>query len=657
MTTAAATDHAERPQPTRGHPTHNWHSPALDGVRAVAVLMVVLFHARVPGLDWGFLGVDLFFVLSGFLITDGLLRAHLGGTGASLVTFWARRIRRLLPASALVIAAVLIWASTVAPAYRRETLGGDAWWTALYLGNWRFIETSSYFDQQAVPSPLLHMWSLGVEEQFYLVWPLAVAGVWAAVGRRNPRLARATLLVVTAAVAAVSAAMLLRYGRWHLYDRAYMGTDTKVFEPMAGALLAVAVAQDRGATWARRAAPPLGWVAVVALALLTPWLAGPKGASTLYYHGGALAFVGLCAVLVTTLALARVPLLSSALSWAAPVYLGRISYGIYLWHWPVTLILADEGSRSPVRTATILTSSTLLASISYHLVEKPLRARRLGPRWRPGRVLLAGLATTAGLALAASVVGGTPTSSAVNSVVTLPGSRGAEATLVLGDSVPHRLLPELSDAAERRGLTLFSATAGGCSPLGVVNKVSPSDKRGGPCQDDLPDRVGEALVAHRPGTVIWWSRYETADSIHQGRLLTPEQPEFWAAQQRQLQLRVSQLTQGGATLVFVATDRPGVGISSRCTPQTCNPFLRRMVEEDHYRARWNGILRATAAASTRVRVVDIDDVYCRDDATPCDDRNGTGVTVRSDGTHFSDPQMRVKVADAVIDRALASRRD
>lgn len=619
--------------------------------------MVVLFHARVPGLDWGFLGVDLFFVLSGFLITDGLVRAHLGGTGAALTAFWARRVRRLLPASALVIAAVLVWAMTVAPAYRRESLGADAWWTALYLGNWRFIETSSYFDQQAVPSPLLHMWSLGVEEQFYLVWPLVVAGVWAAVGKRSPRLARVALVVVTALVAAASAALLLRYGRWHLYDRAYMGTDTKVFEPMAGALLALCVVQGRGATWARRAAPALGWAAVALLALLTPWLAGPKGATAVYYQGGAVAFVGLAAVLVAALAIGQVPLLSPALSWATPVYLGRISYGIYLWHWPVTLVLVDQGTWSPARSAAILTCSILLASISYHLVEKPVRTGRLTSRRGPARVMLTGLGATAALALAASVLGGTPTSSAVNSLVALPGSRGAQTTLVLGDSVPHRLLPELSDAAERRGLTLFSSTAGGCSPLGVVNKVSPSDQRGRRCQGALPARISDGVAAHHPGTIIWWSRYETADSIHQGRLLTPEQPEFWTAQRRQLQLRIGQLTQNGATLVFVATDRPGVGMSSRCTPQSCNPFLRRMVDEDHYRERWNEILRSAAAGNPRVRVVEIDDVYCHDGTTPCDDRNGSGVTVRSDGTHFSDPQMRVTVADAVIDRALAARRD
>lgn len=147
---------------------HGNRFDALDGLRTIAVGLVVLFHVSAPRMAAGFLGVDMFFVLSGFLITSGLI-AQVERTGRiSLGDFWSRRIKRLMPAALLVVCVVLVWAGNFALVHRRDNLSLDAWYTIFYLANWRFIGSASYFENDGTVSPLLHMWSLAVEEQFYI---------------------------------------------------------------------------------------------------------------------------------------------------------------------------------------------------------------------------------------------------------------------------------------------------------------------------------------------------------------------------------------------------------------------------------------------------------------------------------------------------------
>ncbi|HLZ37365.1 MAG TPA: acyltransferase, partial [Mycobacteriales bacterium] len=196
---------------------------ALDGVRGLAVLAVLFFHAGMPWAHGGFLGVDTFFVLSGYLITVLLLREWRETGGVSLRRFWARRARRLLPALLLVLAALAAYAATL-PTEVRPRLRGDALATLGYVANWRFIFSGqSYFDQFSQPSPLRHMWSLAIEEQFYLVWPLVVfACLRLGRGRRR-------ILVGVAAAGVVVSTLVMAA----LYDstdpsRAYYGTDSRM---------------------------------------------------------------------------------------------------------------------------------------------------------------------------------------------------------------------------------------------------------------------------------------------------------------------------------------------------------------------------------------------------------------------------------------------
>ena len=224
------------------------HVRALDGMRAIAVLLVIAFHVRLPGFRAGFVGVDIFFVLSGFLITS-LLLEEIRRTGrVSLSAFWARRARRLLPALVLVLLTVGVVTALTATYTERASMRGDLLATTGYVANWHFVQTSTYFADIGVDSPLEHTWSLAIEEQFYLLWPLLVFGV-AAVGLR-PRTAVGVLAVLGVGVSVGLLAILWAPGH---VERAYMGTDARLFEPLLGAAGAALVASPWGRARLERA--------------------------------------------------------------------------------------------------------------------------------------------------------------------------------------------------------------------------------------------------------------------------------------------------------------------------------------------------------------------------------------------------------------------
>ena len=218
------------------HTAKSSHNDALDGLRLIAVLAVMAFHFGLPHAAAGFLGVDVFFVLSGYLITS-LLLTQLEGGHVKVLDFWARRMRRLIPALLVLIGVVVAWGAVMAPSFSRDGLRSDVTATLFYVANWHFISTSTYFANDGVASPLQHMWSLAVEEQFYLVWPLLLLVTGLIV--RQPR---RRLIAVGALAGAGVVASAIRLGfLWGSagQDRAYLGTDSRIFEPLTGALLAV----------------------------------------------------------------------------------------------------------------------------------------------------------------------------------------------------------------------------------------------------------------------------------------------------------------------------------------------------------------------------------------------------------------------------------
>ncbi|GGP13297.1 acyltransferase [Nonomuraea glycinis] len=380
------------------------HLAALDGLRGVAILGVLLFHTG--HLSGGFLGVDLFFALSGYLITDLLLR-EIAVTGAvSLVAFWGRRIRRLLPALVIMLVVVTLLVRLVGPPDLVRTTLSDGPWVQVNLINWHLLaESAGYWDRFGADRVFGHLWSIAVEEQFYLVWPVLVL----VVARWGRRVAGRVALVAIL-VSAVSLILMVTLADPADPTRVYTGTDTRAFSLLLGAAIATRPIRDALARtvgtrpvhdglartvggWAGGAA---GLVVVgmgVAWALVdgvdSAWLF--TGGLFLHSLAGAL-LVGLCVQAPHT-AVAR------ALAWQPLRRLGLISYSVYLWHWPILVLLSPErtGLDGWARSLAVYAASIGLATLSKWLVEDPIRFRA---RWARGRGgLVAFVAVMAGLAV------------------------------------------------------------------------------------------------------------------------------------------------------------------------------------------------------------------------------------------------------------------
>lgn len=360
------------------------YRPALDGLRSVAVYLVLVFHAGWSVFESGFVGVDLFFVLSGFLVTNVLLDDVDQHGRVRLWRFYARRMRRLLPASAVVIVVTAFVAVAVAAVTERLDLIADARAAALYVANWHFIaEATDYFAADDVASPYLHFWSLAIEEQFYLVFPIVLMGLVALDRRRTGAL----LGGVMALTALGAAAQLVWAGRDEV--RAYYGTDARVYQLLLGVLIALVMRRAASTTGRERGialgTTEVGLVFLVVVATpivdVAPWARG------------FLAALASCLVLVGLERRRRGPA-HWLLARPTMVRLGRISYGTYLWHWPVIYALTRLLDLSPpVLTAVAAVTATALAALSALVVEDPLRrSPRLDPR--PRAVVATGLAVS-----------------------------------------------------------------------------------------------------------------------------------------------------------------------------------------------------------------------------------------------------------------------
>lgn len=645
----------------RDQPERRSVIPALDGLRAVAVALVLAGHGGIPGVGGGFIGVDIFFVLSGFLITS-LLLDELGRTGRiDLAGFWIRRARRLLPALVLMVLTVAA-ARELFPHQGLTGLRNDAIAAFLWVANWRFVEQQTdYFTQGAPPSPLQHTWSLGVEEQYYIVWPLLLIAVTLLSAARARRyFQRATLggvrfatFVIATLGALASAAAAIAFTSDATLDRIYFGTDTRAQALLVGAAASALLVRDwpalnRGwclirTRWGRRVARSLPVGGLAGLAAIAHHATG--GASV--FRQGLLIAVAMSAVLVVApAAMEQRGLVARMLAWRPLVWLGTISYGVYLWHWPIFLALNGErtGWTGVELFAARCAVTVAVAYASWWLIEQPIR------RWRPERVPLLPLAA-ATVATAAAVtvlvvpvgtgpglreVGLPPGVSAVAVVSPSPPGTGQPApepgprdpnqpftVSVFGDSIGWTLLHYLPPTP---GFRFIDHTVIGCSLVrGTPYRyIGQTLEQRAEC-DGWPGRWSAQISQDRPDVALLIiGRWETVDRVNEGRWTHIGDPTFDAYLKVELQRALNIVGSTGVRVMVttVPYSRGGEKPDGRLYPE----------DQPERVNQWNAMLRDAIGRRPNAGVIDLNKKLCPDGVyTPKVD----GVKVRSDGVHLT----------------------
>ena len=635
---------------------------------------VVVYHFGGGTVSWlpgGFLGVDVFFVLSGYLITGLLISEYQRSGRIDLLAFWTRRLRRLAPALLLVLLVVTawIWWATPPDAYPKRR--ADIFWTVGYLANWHLIATTdTYFGAYTAVSPLRHAWSLAVEEQFYLVWPAVVLSLFWIGRNRLRRLPlsvdrRSRLLIV--AFAATGTVLSAGWMAWAYRPlkpaRAYYGTEGRLQELFIGCLLAVIVPQliSRQRLDGGRQRLLTGAVGLAVITLLLAFVLMPDD-SALFYRGGALGVSLVVAVLILGLELQPRSRAARVLSWGPAVGLGRISYGVYLWHWPLVVAIdvnAGMAPREQVIRQLLRGGITLLAAIgSYFWLEKPvLRSRRV--LRLPGRVAAAaalGSALVVAATIPATALPGTLAQQLqLSSDRPCPGETagrlqactwplGADQSqkpvgvAVLGDSTARGLAPGLNDWADRTHLRWLQAAWRGCSATGLltlsaVGGTVPPEAQ--VCTAQAPALIRQALATYRPPVVL------IADSaVHRqplrvnGQTLEAGHPEHGAALEAGYLAVVDQVAAYGGRVVFVELPPPGETVGS--TVAAGRPAARAKPPVDgggpHMEA-FNAVLHAVVTARPgTASTVSVTDVLCPEGrCLPIRD----GTLMRSDGIHYT----------------------
>jgi peptidoglycan/LPS O-acetylase OafA/YrhL len=442
--------------------------PDIEGLRTIAVGLVLVFHAYGTPFTGGFVGVDVFFVISGFLITDLLMREHSKTGRVSIPGFYARRARRILPASALVVIATVAASYYLLGFLTGNDVADAATWTAVFAANIHFgFVGTDYFGSQLPPSPLLHMWSLAVEEQFYLVWPgLFLTLMSIARGARHRRIVVTSLIAIIAASFAWSVFQTAADPTW-----AYFSPFTRAGELGLGALIAVAapaINQKLKPRWAAETLAMCGLAGIAGSALLLN--------SSTPYPGAAIAWPVISTALLIAAGCTDVrTFVERCLSLRPMQWLGARSYSLYLWHWPILTIATQYSVRhlSGWQSTGLLLLTILASMLSYRLVENPVRrARSLTAR--PGLSLAVGAALIAAtIAVAQGFIvhdGGTRNSFGSAHVTTTscpshacPDIAAQVRAGAKTDTIPPDLTPSLAEAAA----DLRAPDGGRCSQLPI----------------------------------------------------------------------------------------------------------------------------------------------------------------------------------------------
>jgi peptidoglycan/LPS O-acetylase OafA/YrhL len=567
------------------------YAPGLDGLRAVAVVAVIVFHAGAPWLPGGFLGVDVFFVISGFLITSLLLSQHRSNGHIGFGGFWSRRARRLLPALLVLLAVMAIWARTSWPdPVQLHAFPGDAFASLAYVANWHFAaQGTNYFTQFSAPSPLQHVWSLAIEEQFYLVWPLLLATFLAvrSLGRRG-------LLAVALAGAGVSIALMALWYSPTNPSAVYFQTDTHAFGLLFGAAAALLVAGPLG----ERVRRACSVVSPLALGGLVACLVLLDGRQAIAYQGG-IALAALLTVPVVVAA-ARPGLVSTLLGRRPLVQIGVISYGLYLWHWPIWTILTDARLGVGWVEGTVIRAGLLLVTTlaSYWLVERPIR-HGVPRGWA---VRLATPVAVGGVAAAVVAVPVAPplfTPPVQVSAATAsrqPPVHEAPRVLIVGDSTAASAAIGFIDVSKGSYIVIPAGmppkTPGSYCPLDIWSdaiRETPGDVRVHPPSPECewPVKFPPLVQSFDPSAVVvMWSLWDGMPHRVNGQWLEVGTPGWDAELTAAADCAISQLSVNGARVYFVLAP-----------PMVQQPFWQTAALDSVYQA-------VAAADPSRVGVID-----------------------------------------------------
>ncbi len=630
------------------------YMPALDGVRAFAVAGVMAFHGGIPFLSAGFLGVDTFFVLSGFLITSLLLGEWRHRAAIGLRRFWARRARRLLPALVAVVLFVIFYARFAVTPGTYPGLRGDALSALFYFANWHFIASGgNYFVQTGAVSLLTHTWSLAIEEQFYVLWPLTVLVVLRFSKGLRVLLA---ICVLGALGSALEMALLYRSGAG--LTRLYYGTDTHAQCLLVGAALAVGLAhaasRRHGSATFDLVAPGrarermlglLGLVGALATGIL--WWRLAYDDAFLWQGGFLVAALATASVLFCAV---RVPrsIVGRVLSIAPLRYLGRISYGMYLWHFPLFQWLdAQRVGVTGYPLFALRCGATLaVATCSFYGLERPIRHGQVLRHWR---AWIGTPAALAGASLATLLTTASAGASASNLAIQLPrqavmapgastglGGVPANATtvLLLGDSTAVTFGYGLSVDAPRYGADLQDQGILECG-VAIVQSVqtgATSEPPGPPCRPSTPvaqqwpalwsaavDRYHPAVVAVLVG------RWEVSNVEWNGTWTNIVNPSFADYVRQQLQQAIDIASSNGAHVALLGAPCYDAGEQPSGAPWPADAINRL----DAYNAIARQVVAQNAATTS---YVNLDAVVCPGGRfAPSID----GTVVRApDGIHF-----------------------
>lgn len=639
------------------------HSPALDGVRGTAMVAFMAFHFGASGIAGAWVGINLFFVLSGFLITRLLIEEYHEHGGIDAVAFYRRRIRRLIPALLLLLTVVLVHGLLFAGG-QRKALGWDILATLGYVMNWRLIATDdAYFDTFTDPSPLRHAWTLSIEEQFYVLVPLALLGLFALARKRWPRV---WVLLAMAVVSAVWTAVLGLDDPATDHARLYYGTDVRAQSLFVGAalgtLLAVTASGRRYHLLEVRTAHILGWVAlaatVVGFVVIDPF------AGWMYNGGGMLLMSLVFAVLVMACQEEESTALTRFLGWAPFAHLGRLSYALYLWHWPVHLWLGnDRIGGSVLATAVVGMLITIaIAQLSWTYVEQPVirrGIRGLAPRIpRRQRALAAALpvalVAVGALALtraqspapAAAITQDTPPFDPagldVEAGPVQPLIEGQDEYTdaprrigVFGDSVPNLLIKDFPKGTYP-GVSITDATVPGCDffDLPVQWAEGTVEKPGAECRTVHRD-FGKLLERDKAEVlVIFASPLTLAPHVKpEGTIVQAADPAYAELMDERLDTVADKAREAGVKQVQVVnvpcrelpSELPG-GVQWQIFDR--QPELRGQWEDP---TRINGIVKEWVEGRDDAQLIDLDGALCSDGFQ----REVNGQPLYGDIVHFS----------------------